>query len=221
MNIKLSIQGELKTNSYLIDDGKLCYIIDPVENGIETKKEIENSNLEIAGVIITHFHLDHLKALGDFRDNKIYISSKDYKNLTSPNAMNYMRKTLYSPCFLSNSEENILNHTLEVAKIIQIDDDFLFPFAESLKVIKTPGHTSGSICIYSKSSKALFSGDTLFYHSYGRVDLPTGNANDMFLSLKRLSLLDKDTTVYPGHGNITSIQEEQEKGVLRSYGKGF
>ena len=77
----------------------------------------------------------------------------------------------------------------------------------NFKVIHTPGHTEGSSC-YLLNGKDLFSGDTLFYTSMGRVDLPGGNEEAMMNSLLRLSDLDKDIRVHPGHGPGTDIGKE-------------
>ena len=78
----------------------------------------------------------------------------------------------------------------------------------SLRVLRTPGHTPGSVCY--RHEKTLFCGDTLFYQGYGRVDLAGGNSLQMALSLKRLLKLPGDTVCYPGHGMKTKIAWEQE-----------
>lgn len=73
---------------------------------------------------------------------------------------------------------------------------------EEFKVIHTPGHTPGSICLYSKDSKSLFSGDTVFsYGSFGRYDFPGGDAEQLKKSIERLSTLDI-VNIYPGHETV-------------------
>jgi len=76
----------------------------------------------------------------------------------------------------------------------------------SFKVIHTPGHTAGCICL--SGAGILFSGDTLFKNGIGRTDFPGASATDMKSSLERLSHLDKATIVYPGHGPETTIGRE-------------
>ena len=71
----------------------------------------------------------------------------------------------------------------------------------------TPGHTSGGISIYSKENKTVFTGDTLFVRGYGRTDLPTGDMTQMYISLRKLLQLPKDTKVFPGHGNNGTIND--------------
>jgi len=76
-------------------------------------------------------------------------------------------------------------------------------------VIETPGHTIGSICLYNKENAVLFSGDTLFFESIGRYDLPTGNFDSLINSINKILTLDKSTTVYTGHGPQTTIKHEK------------
>ena len=78
-----------------------------------------------------------------------------------------------------------------------------------MKVIDTPGHSPGGICLYVED--VLFSGDTLFQESIGRTDLPGGNFKQLISSIKlKLLTLDKHTKVYPGHGGVTSIEREEQ-----------
>ena len=79
----------------------------------------------------------------------------------------------------------------------------------NFKIIATPGHTNGSIC-YLLNDKYLFTGDTLFYHSFGRTDFPTGDYNELMKSLEFLSNLNYDYIVLPGHGESTSIFDEKK-----------
>ena len=76
------------------------------------------------------------------------------------------------------------------------------------KVIHTPGHSKGSICILIDD--ILFSGDTVFKYSIGRTDLPDGNYNELMQSLEKIKKLSKNITIYPGHGPVTTLKEELE-----------
>ncbi len=88
----------------------------------------------------------------------------------------------------------------------------------SFFVLHTPGHSPGSLCLYEKSLKLLFSGDTLFAGTYGRTDLPGGNPKAMQQSLKRLAQLPADVQVFPGHGEATRVgQESWLKAVDRMF----
>ena len=78
----------------------------------------------------------------------------------------------------------------------------------SYDIIKTPGHTDDSISIFFGGQNLLFSGDLIFYHSIGRYDFPNSNYNDLIKSLEKISKLSLDTTIFPGHGEKTSLNEE-------------
>ena len=77
----------------------------------------------------------------------------------------------------------------------------------SLRILHTPGHTPGSVCILAEN--ALFTGDTLFQDSCGRTDLPGGDWATILKSLRRLKSLEGDYKVYPGHGPATTLQDEK------------
>ncbi|MGH2611780.1 MAG: MBL fold metallo-hydrolase, partial [Rhabdochlamydiaceae bacterium] len=77
-----------------------------------------------------------------------------------------------------------------------------------LKVIETPGHSPGGVCLWFPKEKVLFSGDTLFQGSMGRIDFPTSRPSQMWQSLKKLAKLPPETKVYPGHGPATTIAQE-------------
>jgi hydroxyacylglutathione hydrolase len=91
---------------------------------------------------------------------------------------------------------------------VMLEDGNLIKFGnETLKVIHTPGHTPGSICLVGE--KLVFTGDTLFAGGIGRTDFPGGSMTDMRLSLKRLTSLPNNLLVYPGHGETSMIREEK------------
>lgn len=78
-----------------------------------------------------------------------------------------------------------------------------------LRVLHTPGHTEGSVCLLSEDERLLYSGDTLFASGWGRVDLPGGDASAMVDSIGRLAALDDHFAVFPGHGDATTIGRER------------
>ncbi len=78
-----------------------------------------------------------------------------------------------------------------------------------LEVLHTPGHTEGSVCLLDNDGGRLYSGDTLFAGSFGRVDLPGGSPEAMLASLDRLRRLDDALSVLPGHGPSTTIGRER------------
>ena len=78
------------------------------------------------------------------------------------------------------------------------------------EVIKTPGHTSDSLTFYFKEDNLMFVGDFIFNKGIGRVDLPTGNMNEMVESLNKIFLYPDTTVIYPGHGEYSTLGEEKE-----------
>jgi glyoxylase-like metal-dependent hydrolase (beta-lactamase superfamily II) len=174
MKVISIISSELGTNSYLILAKKPA-LIDagtyPDKILDEVKKHVKVEDLEY--IILTHYHFDHVTAASKLKKEtsaKILIHELDEKYLN------------FKP-----------DKTLKDNEIIDLDD-------VKLKVVHTPGHSPGSICLYEPESKSLFSGDTIFLHGgVGRTDLQGGNTEQLMKSLERISRLDVKT-LYPGHG---------------------
>ena len=90
------------------------------------------------------------------------------------------------------------------------DEDLIHIGDLEFKVLHTPGHTRGGICLYCEEEGLLFSGDTMFRGSWGRIDLPTASLEDIINSItNKLMLLPEETIVYPGHGKSTMIKDEK------------
>lgn len=80
----------------------------------------------------------------------------------------------------------------------------------SFEVIYTPGHTSDSITFYFKEGKSMFDGDFIFKDGLGRCDLPTGDEEALVKSIKKIKKYPKETTIYPGHGEPTTLEDEEK-----------
>ena len=186
MQIKTIKVGELKTNCYIVsdEDSDEAIIIDP---GAELENIIkEIGKLKIKAIILTHGHYDHVTEafkLGETIKVLVMVNEKDEAMMT------YSTKKRADK-LLKNGDTFDIGH-------LKFD------------IISTPGHSSGSICLYNKEAGVLFSGDTLFCGDYGRTDLPGGSQREMEVSLKKLLALPAHTKVYPGHGRTTTIGDEQ------------
>ena len=199
MICKVFPSGPLETNAILLvceKTGK-CAIIDPAYESFEPiLDEIETEGLHVSSILLTHSHFDHiadLKAVKDTFESPIYVHPLDKKNVEKPGSDGLPLFFSIPACkpdrFLSDGD------TILVGNIV-------------IKVIHTPGHSPGGVCFYMEKEKSLIAGDTLFKNGIGRLDLPTANRDDMIVSLQKLAKLPKDTLVYPGHGETTTIGNE-------------
>ena len=161
---------------------------------------INNNRLKPIHLLSTHGHFDH-----NFGNDTIWRAFGLQPELAAEdeNLMDIKKQT-----------EELLGipYDHEVAPIGRLlsKDDIISFGTHQLTILPTPGHTPGSVTFYCEAEKTAFSGDTLFRMSIGRTDFPGGSWTDMHNSLKNvLAMLPGDTTVYPGHGPVTTIDEER------------
>lgn len=199
MKLKIFKENLAEVNSYLLIKKSESILIDPGFNGKDILDYLEKNEIELTYVILTHGHFDHIKSievLAKKYNFELFISKED-KLLLFDDTLNYA-KSFGSTFKLPN------------LKINEVEDNQTIDLLEkSFLVIKTPGHTKGSICILYKDK--LFSGDTLFFNSIGRTDLYSGNQTEIFKSLEKLSrTISNDVKVYPGHGESGKMKEIKE-----------
>lgn len=195
------VVGELETytNTYVVydEESKEGIIIDVADNADKLYNYIENLQIKLKYVVLTHCHADHtagLKELKKYYPNvKIIIHEYDNHGLTDDTI---------NMCSYIGTEPNFIS-----ADIVAKDGNEIKFGQTAAKIIHTPGHTAGSVSLLIED--ALFSGDTMFRGTYGRTDLPTGNEFDMRKSLSKLLKLDDNVIVYPGHGATTMICDEK------------
>ena len=211
MNINHLTVGAIQTNCWIITHPELpqpddCIVVDPGGDGERILYRLEKLGLRPANIVLTHAHFDHIAALpriaAVYPDAEIAIHQAEAAKL-GPDSLELHKHDLQSagaPFYIAE-----LSETLPEAAVLLNEGDIIGPFT----VFHTPGHSSGSICLYSNKEKILISGDTIFYGDTGRTDLPGGNRELMTQSLHRLLTLDEDTIVYPGHGPITNIGKER------------
>jgi hydroxyacylglutathione hydrolase len=210
LEIKTLVVGPLSTNCYLVADSetKQAFILDP---GAEPEKILQTLHATYylpRAIIATHCHFDHVGAVAELKEKlniPFLIPEEEQRILsfTRTNSKIWVGKEIKHP----PNPDGFLKEDDKV-KIDQI----------KFKVISTPGHSSGGICLYAKEAKldaknakgVLFSGDTLFVGSIGRTDLPGSCQGKMKNSLKKLFQLPEKTIVYPGHGEKTTIEKERK-----------
>jgi glyoxylase-like metal-dependent hydrolase (beta-lactamase superfamily II) len=159
---------------------------------------------EACCIILTHLHYDHTAALDQLvfsNGAKVMMHEADAKNIgTAASAAH---------AFSARAPKFHVDTLLKDGDQIDLGDFIL-------RVIHTPGHTPGSICLYDAQSKSLFSGDTVFpFGGIGRTDLLGGSSHDLVQSISRLAKLEV-SVLYPGHGVITTDSvDEQIKQSLK------
>jgi len=197
--VKMLHVGPLQTNCYIVgcEDTKEGAIIDPGGGAKHILAEVERLGLEIKYVINTHGHFDHIL------DNKEVVEATGAP-LVIHSADAPMLKEGGGALFFG-----IMGKASPMADVILDEGQVLTLGNIELKVLHTPGHSPGSICLYSEEEGVLFDGDVLFNMGMGRYDLPGGDYRILMESIKRLLTLPDDTTVYPGHGPATTIGRER------------
>jgi glyoxylase-like metal-dependent hydrolase (beta-lactamase superfamily II) len=204
IKIQKFIFNSFSENTYLVwDENSMeALIIDP---GCHSRDEeetlvqfIADNKIRIKFMINTHCHIDHV--LG-----------------------NRFIKEKFNPLFLAPEKDIPLLQNLKMqSEMVGFDevespmpDEFInekmeiFLGDEKFNFVETPGHTPGEFCLYSPTNKILFSGDVLFYETIGRTDIWGGNFEVLINSIKnKLLSLDRDTVVFPGHGEPTTIEHE-------------
>lgn len=170
--------GPMQNFSYIIGDEKIKEAA-VVDAGWEIDKLIdtcEKEKLQIKKIILTHSHYDHVQKVDEFA--------------SKTNATIYFHEDEYTQI-----KQHIKNNSIKI--IMLKNNDEIKVGSIKIKIIHTPGHTPGAICLLVNDK--LLTGDTLFVNAIGRTDLAGGDAIKLFESLQKLKKLNDDVEVYPGH----------------------
>lgn len=189
--------GSMDNNCSLIIDEKTnqSALVDCNEFSQKMIDMIGDTDLKY--ILLTHGHFDHIIGVKSVKEKygaQVVISKEDEPMLNSS------KLSLAAFC---NAPQNNVD-----ADIIVKDGDEITLGETKIKVMATPGHTSGSVCYIAEH--CIFSGDTLFYCSCGRTDFPSGSHEQMMTSLQKLKALDGDYKVYTGHNNLTTLDFERK-----------
>jgi glyoxylase-like metal-dependent hydrolase (beta-lactamase superfamily II) len=207
MLVNQIVVHELQTNCWITGlPGGDCIVIDPGGDEELILARLKKLTLCPRYIVLTHSHFDHIAALPSvatsFPEADIAIHRAEAAKL-GPASLESHRRDFNAVGFPSYVET--LWKPMPEASILLQEGDELGPF----RILHLPGHSPGSIALYNKEEKILFSGDTLFKAGFGRTDLPGGSQELLVQSLERLFTLDEDTAVYPGHGPSTTIRREK------------
>ena len=188
-------------NTFLIYDENTLngVIIDPGCKIEKIEKMINENNVKVKYILLTHCHYDHIMSLIPLKEKtgaEIVSGARGSLNIGDPDVnltlhgLGYEIKDIHSDIILKDGEELVLDSL-------------------KIKCIYTPGHTSCGVCYLIDND--LFAGDILFLRSCGRWDLPTGDMEVLFSSIKeKLYTLPDDTAVHCGHGSDTNIGYEKK-----------
>jgi hydroxyacylglutathione hydrolase len=204
--VKMLCVGMLQTNCYVVgcEDTKEGAIIDPGGDAKDILAEVERLGLRIKYVINTHGHFDHTlanKEVVKATEAPLAMHSADVPMLTKGGGAFFF---------------GMMGKASPPADTILDEGQVLTLGKIKLKVLHTPGHSPGSICLYSEEEGMLFDGDVLFNMGIGRYDLPGGNYDVLMDSIQKLLALPDETTVYPGHGPATTIGRERRSNPFLS-----
>lgn len=198
MNISVTVTSYFGTNCYMLENESAAVVIDPGEITPELMLFAkENNEKRQKAILLTHCHFDHIAGINELKkvfNADVFISAADAEGLNNPNI---------------NVSRYLTGNSFSLTADKQLNDGDVLTFGnDSITVLMTPGHTKGSACFIM--GDVIFSGDTLFKMNIGRYDLPTANAKELLMSLKKIKNLSGDYTVYSGHGDVTTLEFERQ-----------
>lgn len=205
--IHFMVMGPIENNVYIISDDAATIVVDPTCDSDVIIGALEKlGKKKLDAIILTHSHYDHVGAAAKLRrlTGATVIASK----VDAP----YIERTVKPSRDDNEFPACEVDQPVDDGDVVQIGN-------MAWKVVLTPGHTPGSMCLFldpqfgvvKSGAPVLISGDTLFYGGIGRTDFEGGSMPDMRASLKRLAVLPDQTVVLPGHGEQTTIGAERRR----------
>lgn len=202
LNVTRFILGAVETNTYVLESGGEFAVVDPAAESKELLNFLNGKTVKY--ILLTHGHFDHITGVNSVvsaTNASVCIHSLDSEMLSDGVKSHYT--------------SHMGGIQPEIKADVTLDDNDEITLGETvIRVMHTQGHTNGSVCYILEKERIIFSGDTLFRLSAGRTDLaginPVLAGRNELASLRRLALLSGDYTVYPGHGEETTLQFERE-----------
>ena len=191
MNIKTMQVGPLGTNCYLLEDEhtRAAAVIDPGGDGARIEAQLLADGAELKLILLTHAHFDHTGGVAE-----LHAAHPDVPVFLHPADAAHLGSQVFPPI----GAPTVPYGDGDVVKLGDLD----------IQVLHTPGHTPGGVCLLV--GDALFTGDTLFQGSMGRIDFEGGSYEDIMASLARLAHLPGDFRVLPGHMDASTLERERK-----------
>ena len=189
------------TNCYLVasEQTRDGMVIDPAGDAPRIMSNISELNLKIGLIVITHAHPDHIGAIGSVAEHTGAVFAVHTAEAELMRRYDFSHFSAYDPTFKQPPRPGRLLK----------DGDILVVGDLQFRVLHTPGHSPGGICLAGYG--VVFSGDALFNMSIGRTDGPSGDHNLLISSIRnKLLILPDQTVVLPGHGHNTTIGRERQ-----------
>ena len=196
MKVLSLMVGPIMTNCYLLCDevAKVCAVIDPGDEPERIEALMATTGCTPVMILLTHGHFDHCTGvaglLEKWPDLPVYIHEADVTDGVG-GELTFRRLDEKNQRYWHEGD------TLTVGSL-------------TLRVMETPGHSRGSVCLLVEGQGVIFSGDTLFRGNCGRCDFPGGDYRAMLRSLARLGRLEGQYQVYPGHEAATDMEYERK-----------
>jgi hydroxyacylglutathione hydrolase len=200
VKIETIVVGPLQVNCYVVYDDKSldALVIDAGDEPDKILKFVKSKNLKVSRIICTHAHFDHTGGIATLREKtgaKVMLHIDDleiYSRIESQGALwgFHVVQPPHPDLFLRDGEEVVIGEA-------------------KLKVMHTPGHSPGGICLVADG--IVFTGDTVFAGSIGRTDFYGGSIEALKVSFKKVLSLPPETKLLPGHGNWTTVEDEWQQ----------
>ncbi|MCI8451622.1 MAG: MBL fold metallo-hydrolase [Eggerthellaceae bacterium] len=206
-DVEYLVMGQLQNNVYIISDGEGTLVVDPSCDADAILEALGERRLD--AIVLTHNHNDHTGAAAALRaatGAEVVASAADAEGVEHPEPGAFLEAAPACP----------VDRRVENGDVVSVG-------SMAWKVISTPGHTPGSICLFlipqfgnhADGLPILVSGDTLFAGTVGRTDFKGGSMEQMAASIKKLAFLPDDTAVLPGHNDLTTIGAERRRTFAR------